>query len=77
MSEKAKRNRMNFTEANVRSLKPKKKQFHVWDADTDAARGLGILVSPTGTKSYRATYRFPGRYAGSLPVPRQSGRSCA
>ena len=32
----------------------------VWDAGTDAQRGLGILVSPTGTRSYRVVYYFPG-----------------
>jgi integrase len=45
----------------VLKLRPKKgKQFLVWDQGTDAARGLAILVSPTGTKSYRAVYYFPG-----------------
>src|SRR5688572_12530379 len=57
----AKRNRKAFTEQNVRALKPKKmKQYLIWDEGTGAARGLAILVSPTGTKSYRAAYYFPG-----------------
>jgi integrase len=55
------RNRMKFTEKNVLTLKPKRmKQYLIWDEGMIAARGLAILVSPTGTKSYRCTYRYPG-----------------
>jgi len=54
-------NRKHFTEDNVLALRSKKdKQYLIWDMGTDAARGLAILVSPTGTKSYRAVYYFPG-----------------
>jgi hypothetical protein len=57
----APRNRKAFTDANVLALKPKRmKQYLVWDEGTGSARGLAILVSPTGTKSYRCAYYFPG-----------------
>ena len=54
------RTRTNFTDTRVRALKPKKTQYHAWDEGTGSARGLGILVSPTGTKTYRVAYYFPG-----------------
>ena len=59
------KNRKLFTEANVLTLRLKRKQYMVWDGSAgrgsgDVARGLGILVSPTGTKSYRSTFYFPG-----------------
>jgi integrase len=54
-------NRKSFTERNVLQLSPKKgKQYMIWDEGTNAARGLAVLVSPTGTKSYRCVYYFPG-----------------
>jgi integrase len=54
-------NRRHFTEDNVLTFKANKvKQFLIWDEGTDAARGLAILVSPTGTKSYRCVFYFPG-----------------
>ena len=57
----AKRNRKALTKQNDNTLKPKRlKQYLIWDEGTGAARGLAILVSPTGTKSYRCAYYFPG-----------------
>jgi integrase len=54
-------NRKQFTPKSVSTLKPKRdRQYLVWDEGTGAARGLAILVSPTGTKSYRAVYYYPG-----------------
>ncbi|MGB6346186.1 MAG: integrase family protein [Methyloceanibacter sp.] len=41
-------------------LPAKRKQYLIWDSGTEAARGLAILVSPTGTKSYRCVFYFPG-----------------
>ena len=32
----------------------------MWDEGGDSARGLAILVSPTGTRSYRCVYYYPG-----------------
>jgi integrase len=63
--QRAKANRKHFTESNVRTLPAKRKQYLVWDAGSkrsrdDTARGLAILVSPTGTKSYRCVYTYPG-----------------
>jgi integrase len=57
-----------FTESALANLKPKAKQYQVWDAGArkrgdDAAKGLCVLVSPGGVKSYRAVYYFPGSVA--------------
>jgi integrase len=61
MDKRAPARRKHFTEVNVLTLKPDRlKQYLIWDQGTGAARGLGILVSPTGTKSYRCSYYFPG-----------------
>jgi integrase len=57
-----------FTESAINSLKPKKKQFLVWDAYPDdrsrrgdpPARGLAVLVSPRGARSFRVVYYYPG-----------------
>lgn len=62
---RAEANRKHFTEENVRTLRAKRKQYLVWDeashrSQDDCARGLAILVSPTGTKSYRCVYTYPG-----------------
>jgi integrase len=55
-----KRNLKKFDEKNVLTLKAKRRQYMAWDAGTHSARGLGILVSPTGTKSYRCVFYYPG-----------------
>src|SRR5262249_27368215 len=52
--------RKTLTETNVLRLPRKPKQYLTWDAGTDAARGLAVLVSPRGAKSFRAVYYFPG-----------------
>jgi integrase len=54
-----KRNRKQLTEESVLKLPTKRRQYMAWDTGTHAARGLGVLVSPTGTRSYRVVYRFP------------------
>jgi integrase len=54
------RNLKRFDEDNVLTLKTKRHQYMAWDTGTDAARGLGILISPTGTRSYRVVFYFPG-----------------
>jgi integrase len=53
-------NRKHFTEENVHKIPAKKKQYLIWDQGTGAARGLAILVSPTGTKSFRVVFYWPG-----------------
>lgn len=55
-----KANRKKLKEENVRKLPVRKSQYRVWDAGTDAARGLCVLVSPAGAKTYMSTYYFPG-----------------
>ncbi len=63
---RAKTSHRYFTEANVLAFKPKSKQYLVWDAwvgrkrGPDPARGLAILVSPSGAKSYRVVFYYPG-----------------
>ena len=64
-------NRKLFTNDNVLSLPAKAKQYSVWDAGTGATRGLSILVSPAGAKTYRSTFYFPG---SSKPHTRKIGR---
>jgi len=58
----SKPNRKKLTEANVRTLPAKRKQYLVWDDTTgrDAANGLAVLVSPRGIRSFRCVYYFPG-----------------
>ena len=66
-----KANHKRLTVENVLTLPTKDKQYMVWDSGTDAARGLGVLVSPAGAKSYRSTYYFPG---SPKPHSRHLGR---
>jgi integrase len=56
---------MIFSELNLRSLPIRRKQYMVWDGGNgrgagECCRGLGVLVSPMGAKSYRSLYYFPG-----------------
>jgi integrase len=61
MSKRKPFNRKHFTEENVHRIPAKKnRQYLIWDSGTGAARGLAILVSPTGTKSYRVVFYWPG-----------------
>jgi integrase len=62
LTEKRKpRNLRKLNEQNVLKLPVQKRRPHyAWDSGTDAARGLGVLVLPSGTKSYRVTFYFPG-----------------
>jgi hypothetical protein len=53
-------NRDRFTDPYLTRLRPKKGQFVVWDEGHDSARGLCVLVSPKGTKTFRAVFYFPG-----------------
>jgi integrase len=71
MKQRAGFNHKHFTEENVYKIPRKKRQFLVWDWGTGAARGLAILSSPTGTKSYRVVFYFPG---SSKPNYRHIGR---
>jgi hypothetical protein len=60
-------NHLYFTDATVARLRPKRKQYLSWDwwqegreRGAEPARGLAILVSPSGTKSYRCVFYYPG-----------------
>jgi integrase len=73
---RAKANRKLLTEANVKTLPLKRKQYLVWDGGNgrgsgECERGLAILVSPSGTRSYRSTYYFPN---SPKPHSRHLGR---
>lgn len=56
-------NLKHFTEDNVLTLPVKKKPYRIWDSGTGAARGLHILIQPSGTKTYRVQYRRNGKGA--------------
>ncbi len=63
-----KRERKNFTEENVLTLRSKKKQYRIWDTGECSAAGLHILVGKTA-RTYRSLYHFPGatkRYSRTL-----------
>ena len=42
----------------IDALKPSDKLVYYWD---DVTLGLGVLVTPTGAKTYQVQYRFGGR----------------
>jgi integrase len=69
-------NRKLFDEQNVLSLPYKKRQYMIWDGangrgSEHVQKGLAILVSPNGTKSFRSTYYFPN---SPKPKSRHLGR---
>lgn len=69
-------NRKLLTEENVQSLPYKLHQYQVWDGTNGrgsehCARGLSVMVFPSGTKSYRSTYYFSN---SSKPHSRHLGR---
>ena len=45
-----------LTDRSVRNLKPKDRKYEVWEGN-----GLGIRVTPKGTKSWLFVYHFNGR----------------
>jgi len=49
---------MKFTDPTIRSLKPQAQRYIAWK---DNGNGLGIRVSPQGTKIFIYMYRFEGR----------------
>ena len=58
---KAKANRMLLTEEKVAALPGKASVYDVWDAGGRCAvRGLCVQVLPSGTKTYRYSFRFKG-----------------
>lgn len=63
-------NRKKLTEQNVLTLPTRKRPYRVWDTGTGAARGLHILIQPTGTKSYRVTFAYESGQKGALKLGR-------
>ena len=58
---KAKAYRVHLTEEKVAALPAKAKTYDVWDAGgRGAIRGLSLQVLPSGTKTYRYSFRFKG-----------------
>jgi hypothetical protein len=56
-----------FTDDAIAKLKPKPRQYLAWDRwdegrkrGDDPARGLAVIVYPSGSKSFRCVYRYPG-----------------
>jgi integrase len=74
---KAKANRTLLTEDKVAALPGKQRDYQVWDAGgRGAVRGLCVHVLPSGTKTYRYSFRFKGApQAISYKVGRWPGMS--
>lgn len=70
--------RRHFTNKNVASLPAKSKQYRVWDQGTGASKGLHILVSPGGAKTWRSLFQFPGSnksYSRKIGIVGEGGMS--
>jgi Arm DNA-binding domain len=60
---RAKPKTWTFTPLGLKKLRPPKVgQLVHWDGGTDGTRGLSMLVSAGGTKTYRATYSLHGKF---------------
>lgn len=55
---KASPNRHKLSEPYITLLKPRAKEYMVWDTQFT---GLGVMVYPGGTKTYKVTYQHKGR----------------
>jgi Arm domain-containing DNA-binding protein len=76
---KAAANRVSLTDDKVAALPGKRKDYLVWDAAGRASvRGLHVHVQPTGTKTFRYSFRFPrAKQATSYKLGRWPGMSLA
>jgi integrase len=74
---KASANRASLTEDKVAALPGKRKDYYVWDAGgRGSVPGLHVHVQPTGTKTYRYSFRFPrAKNAISYKLGRWPGMS--
>lgn len=59
MQEKSLKGKFNFTEANLKQLSPKKKQYDVYDA---LVSGLSLRISPGGSKTFNFVKKINGRF---------------
>jgi integrase len=48
-----------LTDLAIGRLKPRDRQFYVWDR---SQRGLGVLISPSGVRSFVSQYKFNGKW---------------
>ena len=53
-------NRKRLTEDNVLGVPTRRTPYRVWDSGSHAARGLFVLVQPSGTRAYHVSFRFDG-----------------
>jgi integrase len=51
-------NRKRLTETSVFNLPTRRVQYRVWDSGPNSARGLFILIQPSGTRTYHVLFRF-------------------
>lgn len=49
---------MKFTDRNIANLRSRPRRYIVWK---DSGDGLGLRVSPKGTKTFVYMYRYDGR----------------
>lgn len=54
---------MKLTDKKIKSLKPKNKEYKVFDG-----RGLHILIHPNGSRYWRLRYRFNGKDKAPLAL---------
>ncbi|MBF0613294.1 MAG: tyrosine-type recombinase/integrase [Magnetococcales bacterium] len=50
---------MAFTDRKIRSFQPGEKRVEIWEG---TGNGFGVIVSPSGTKTWVFRYRYDGKY---------------
>src|SRR5438874_2687040 len=62
-ADRAEPNRMKFSDMTIKRLKPPKAgQVQYWDRGDGAQRGLSLLVSAGGTKTFRSMFCLNGNW---------------
>src|SRR5919112_169617 len=54
---------LRLSKRNVDAARPEPNRYTVWDAEL---KGFGLVVQPSGVKSYVARYRVGGGRSGTL-----------